>query len=330
MLNITVNDSEKLFLEAVKFHKNKNLDKAIVLYKNIIIEDESHINAVLNLHKIYEYNKNYTKSLDLLNRALSKNQNNIKLSYELATLYNHLKIYDKALNLYKEIIKAISIDQNKALTYTYLGNSYSKLDQYKNALPCYLEALKLQPQDINTYINLATVYKNLNLNNEAIKSLQKVIEIQPNHTDAHLMLAKLKKKIINIGIDWGDGSNKNISLMKFSPLMLSYDVKIYSLKVNKKCNDIENFGLEEEDISQKLVHVQNIEDALSNIDIVITADSDLARLSSKMDINTWIIHDNEYDDYLDLYPKSKLFSGESAIFDIFDTFESQYKLKLKR
>jgi tetratricopeptide (TPR) repeat protein len=324
------NGNSDIYYEVANIYKELNLtNKALNYYKDSIKYDQKYIKAYYAIASILSDQKQYNGVIAIYKMVLEFAEDDIKANFDLAYALYKSQEYGESI-LYFE--KVLHLDSKNIEAYKYLCESYNRQKRYKDALACNLRAVELYPNESKYYYNLAVTFENLDKKDEAIEYLEKAVELYPNYTDALSLLVKLKneKSVINIGLDWGS----DISLMKFAPFMLSYDLKIYSLRVGQNCADIESFGLEDEDISQKLTMLDNLAEAISKVDIVITADMELAKISSKMDRVTWVICGDGEDDYLDLYPNSRLFhcddGYESAINDLFVAFEKEYSLKLKR
>jgi tetratricopeptide (TPR) repeat protein len=109
---------------------------------------------------------------------------------------------------------------------------------------------------------------------------------------------KVDMKKLNIGVVWGASNtgesyeDKVFSLKHFKPLMEDEALQLYSLQVGGDVKEIEDLGLNEEDIinlESKLTDFKQTALALDKLDFVITSDTSVAHLAGALGKEAWVV-----------------------------------------
>lgn len=219
-LNFNINDnSEDYFIIARRAEVNeKDLDKAITLYKKAISKNQRLSSSIPNLVGIYVRLEKIPEALELLETDGIKCMKKLSfLNLKLSVLKKNLnKQYeDEIKNTYKELHKTIDNDKKKSLysndsRIIYLLNEKKndllldeayimmKFENYKIAQNIYLTWLnntkdkKVDTKYINqkriTLLFISKIYYQLNDNSNAIKYANKVLEIDKDNEEAKLII----------------------------------------------------------------------------------------------------------------------------------------------
>lgn len=211
MKKINANNTEGKSLQAGLLARQKEYDKAIELYREIIKANESNYEARVDLAKVYIDKKDYSTAIVELNAAY-------KYNAEYFYTFYYLGIADREIHDLQEsernLIKATSILPNfykghYELGLTYLakedlkkgedemkialqaepsfiypkiamGDYYFNHDVFNIANKYYLEADKLKPNDVELMQKLAKTQHELGEDIKAIETYQKVIRLNPS------------------------------------------------------------------------------------------------------------------------------------------------------
>lgn len=149
------------FQQALSYHKNKQLQKALLEYQNVLELNPSNTQARNNLGLVY-------KDMGDLDRAAA------------------------------EYIKLIALEPNNAKAYNNLGTIYYLQGRLQEAVQEFTKALAMDERNLESYVNLALSYKKQGQKREAIQALQKVLSIDPQMAEAHYNLALLMEEMGDI------------------------------------------------------------------------------------------------------------------------------------
>jgi len=138
---------DKLYKDALNEFKNKNYQKAIKKFNEVINLDNKHADSYANLAVINKIQKNYESSFNNLNKALSLNP--------------------KSANLHAN-----------------MGNLLKVTNNYKAALSAYTNAIKLNPKDPNNHNNIGILYEKMNDQNKAIVAYKNAVKVDGNYSKA--------------------------------------------------------------------------------------------------------------------------------------------------
>jgi tetratricopeptide (TPR) repeat protein len=120
------------------------LDRAEELYKEILVKDPNHANAMARLGDIYAERKEYQTAVDHYRRALDIEQDNCDLWFRLGVLY------------------------------------FQEMQQSDSAITAFTRAVDLCPDDVNAFINLSIALIMAGRYNEAADKLSVYVEDYPD------------------------------------------------------------------------------------------------------------------------------------------------------
>ena len=207
------------FIQAMRAEINeKDLDKAITLYKKAISENQRLSSSIPNLVSIYMRLEKIPEALELLEtKGIQEMRQTSFLNLKLSVLKKNLdKNYEEEIKkTYKELHKTINNDKKNIYLSSESENNLlldeahtmMRLKNYQIAKDIYFKWLdntknkkineKYIQQKKLTLLSISKIYYQLDNNDEAIEYANKVLEIDPDNEEAKLII----KGEINLSID---------------------------------------------------------------------------------------------------------------------------------
>jgi protein O-GlcNAc transferase len=215
-------DIDALFREAYALHQRRELDAAQRLYRQILVLDSRHINALTLLGSIYLERGAVREAASLLQRSVSLFDAqpiawcNLGLCHEkqqdaqqalacygkaialqpgfAGALYNRGALWRKlqrpaaALADYDQ---ALALQPDFFLAHNNRGNALSDLSRHAEAINCFSEAIRLQPDFAEAWNNRAVCYWKLKRPAEALADYDRALTLKPDYFSALLNRATL-------------------------------------------------------------------------------------------------------------------------------------------
>ena len=178
---------EETFDLALKNHKKNNLQVAEKLYKEILVKEPNHFDALYNLSKLFAQTRRFNLAKPLLYKVIQIKPNYTKAHNNLGIILTKLKEYENAISSFKE---AIQLQPDYSDAYFNHGIVLQELGEHNKAIVCYEKAIQIKPDYSKAYNNLGIVLQASGQNNKAITLYEKAIKIQPNYSDAYYNLGK--------------------------------------------------------------------------------------------------------------------------------------------
>ncbi|RNC82991.1 MAG: tetratricopeptide repeat protein [Balneola sp.] len=177
------------FQQAVTFHQSGELSKAAAIYRDILNQNPSHIDSLVNLAAIV-YNKNPQESLNLLRTARKIDPENSSVHFNLGNLLQRHGFREKAVQEFREVIR---LNPQNAEAYFRLGTLFSEAGRLDDSVFCYKKAFYLKPGDVRVLNNLTDVLNRQQKYEEAEVMARKTLELSPNLIEAHGNLGNVYK-----------------------------------------------------------------------------------------------------------------------------------------
>jgi len=168
------NDPEALYILAGAYFDDKNWDKAMKIYENLVnqITANKEIKGLDNFEIFLRYGLS-SKQLNMLDQAYkgfatarTYRQDNFEVNYELGALEFERKNYEKAIQLLQQA--RIQDPDNPAVLRT-LGHSLFRLKKPKEAMTFIRKAIDLAPDDKESLYTLAECYHEANQIEQALR-----------------------------------------------------------------------------------------------------------------------------------------------------------------
>lgn len=233
-------DLENIYDDAVAFHKNGKIDKAIEYYKEVLKYDKQNPEVYINLAIAYNQNKDFASAKSILNEAMSKYPNNKQLKDVLASVNDESngEVIGKALSLYnsQNYQQAISVYSSiQPQTFDSLvgiATCYKALDKDDAAIEYYKKALNLkQNSDVAYYLGILYADKQDYANAKTYLNL--AVKLNPSNNDAKEFLAEVTQNgdsaLLEEGIDYYGLNNYEKALSIFNRVLQSSPTNAYAL-----------------------------------------------------------------------------------------------------
>lgn len=178
----------KAFVSAVEQHKAGDLGAAETIYREILRQDPTHVDAIHMLGMIAYQQGQFPNAIRLINEALRHCPNSAAIYSNLGSVHIAYSQPDAAIAALR---KALALDPSMALAYNNLGNALRIKMQELEAVSAYMKCIEINPSFTDAYANLGAIYyKNGNLD-LAKEYFSKTIELNPEHASAQHMLAAI-------------------------------------------------------------------------------------------------------------------------------------------
>jgi tetratricopeptide (TPR) repeat protein len=182
--------NQKLFDKASSAFREKKLDTAIVLYKQLLEKDSKDFIAWTEVGTLYFRNQKLLEAEEAYTKAIEQNPDFAVALVNLGKLYLELKEPEKAINI---LLKAVETEPNSADAQHYLGESYLQIKKGSKAVVYLNEAIKLAPiEKAEIHLRLAQLYNAANLKDKAIDEYKLFLSKVPDYKEKE----KIQKYII--------------------------------------------------------------------------------------------------------------------------------------
>ncbi|GBD95714.1 MAG TPA: tetratricopeptide repeat protein [Nitrospirae bacterium] len=176
-----------ILAEAIRLHQSGNLAEAESLYRQILLNDPDHADA-LHLLGVTAYQRgNNKQAVENIERAITINPSVSFYHNNLGNAFMSLNENDKALQCFKE---ALRLKPDNVEACNNLGNTLRKQGKNKEALVQYIKAVEMDPDYVAAINNLANLLKG----DEAIMHYRRAIRLQPDLAEAYYNLGNALKE----------------------------------------------------------------------------------------------------------------------------------------
>ena len=150
----TINQTVQLtFDQAIKHHKENDLNEAKNLYLKVIEIDPNHEDAHNNLGIIFSNSGDLEKAKSCYEKALTINPKNFNAYNNIGNIFKELGDIENAINNYE---KAIQFNQKHLHAYNNLGLIFYDLGEYVKAIYNFKEAVKIDQKNIDSINGLSS------------------------------------------------------------------------------------------------------------------------------------------------------------------------------
>lgn len=172
--------------EGKDYIKNNDFDRAIKVFRQILLTDPTNKHAWLNLGVAYYHKKEYNKVIHAFTRALEFDPENITCWNNLGVAYNYLGDYDKSIDAFKHMLdinpEHDSAWRNLCLTYNKRGLSFD----FKGLKP---------NSDISWYFLAKELLEN-QYYNDGLHACDRCLAINPSFRDIFKIRKSIRAEII--------------------------------------------------------------------------------------------------------------------------------------
>ncbi|MCK5877260.1 MAG: tetratricopeptide repeat protein [Candidatus Marithrix sp.] len=181
--------------QARKYQKTGNLQKAEVLYYQVLQQLPTHKQA-LNFYKklgaTFSKNGQINQAIKYYQRVLELSPNNAEIQNDLGIILGSQLKLESAKSCFQ---KAIAVKDNFAQAYYNLGIVFNEQKQFVEAINCFQEALSINPNHADAYLNLGNALTAQDKFTEAVNYYQKAITLDSNNVNAYNALGVALKKM---------------------------------------------------------------------------------------------------------------------------------------
>lgn len=202
-------DLTEKYNQAIKYHKHGDLERAIVLYKQLLTQAPTHTDVLHMLGVAYAHQNNKEQALDFFNQTLAVNPQHVHALSNRANILQELLRYDEALSGYDA---ALAVDPHFVDCMTNRGALLEKMGHAEKALAQYDRALQISPYCVSALVNRAIILNKFGQYTEALFSYDRALACDPRHA-----------------IAWFNRGNLLQSLQRSHEALLSYEK---SLRIN--------------------------------------------------------------------------------------------------
>ena len=137
--------------------------------------------------------KDVDKQIELYTEILKLSPDDVDALNNRGVAYGDKGDYGKAIENFD---KAVKINPNDADLYINLGNAYNNNGDHNKAIENFDKAIKISPDDADAYYNRSLSYTYKNDLENALNDINQSIEFNPNDKDSRLGLEIIKKLLI--------------------------------------------------------------------------------------------------------------------------------------
>ncbi|HSG29448.1 MAG TPA: tetratricopeptide repeat protein [Candidatus Krumholzibacterium sp.] len=166
----------------------ENWDEADRYFKMLLVDNETHYNANVNLAFIAQRRGRTEEAIGYYETALESNPTDATTMGTLAGLYEQIDNKEKK---YEYLNKAIEADPANHAFKKQLARAYFNEKDYANAATVYEELVKIYPEDASFHQRLGFAYSQSGRTNEAPPELEKAVELTGGDDFTYAILAKI-------------------------------------------------------------------------------------------------------------------------------------------
>lgn len=178
-------EEEEMMRKGVIARLEKDLDRAVDIFKAMIEKYPDYFFAYYELAKTYLKMKNYPFAYAILKKIKQQFKQEKCILYELAKTCFFLRKYQESAYYIKKILR---LSPENPKHYFNLANNYALMGKYSDAVFYYKKGLELQPQFFNAYYNIGVIYQKNGFLEEGLEYYKKALSIQPEHPELNYNL----------------------------------------------------------------------------------------------------------------------------------------------
>lgn len=140
-----VNDSDRLFFQALELQEEGEWAPAALLYENLLQISGETADVLVNLGSCYFQQGASDRAEDVFRRALQREPDHVEANFNLANLLTARGELEKAVGFYSN---ALAADPEFTAAHFNLARVLDKLNRKKAAMACWQAYLELEPNSI--------------------------------------------------------------------------------------------------------------------------------------------------------------------------------------
>jgi tetratricopeptide (TPR) repeat protein len=203
ILDENLNEAIKEYEEALRFDpqaqfltnelislyiEKGEIPKAILLCKNILIDNPGNINARLLLGGLYLNMKDYKNAIGEYEKVIELDPSNSVSYLYLGTIYAENKNYEKAFEIFKNLI---NIHPDHLTGNYYLAKILTEMKRYEEAEESFKKTLAIKPLFEPALIDLGLLYEKQKKTDRTIEIYKSYIDIHPTGINVRIKLGEI-------------------------------------------------------------------------------------------------------------------------------------------
>ena len=188
------NDSSSRFQMAMGLHEQGSIERAEILYREILQSHPSHFDTLLFLGHLYLHSGRAQQAIEVTSRSLVENPHHPAAHFNLGLALLNLGQNESAIESFD---RAIALMPAYSEAYCNRGIAMQNLGQHQEAIASFERTLECMPENGIAYSNRGISLQKLVRHPEAITSFDKALELDPRNGVAHnnrgISLLALKK-----------------------------------------------------------------------------------------------------------------------------------------
>lgn len=165
------------FNDALELHRRGDIDRAELIYRQILDETPDHADALHLLGVVAHQRGQFGRAVALIKRAVA-------LEPDAGTYYCNLaeacRMSGDVAGSVEAAGKAVALAPHVADAHNHLGLALQMLGRFGEAEAAFREAIELRPDFALAHNNLGGVYRELERNDEALGCYRRAVELAPN------------------------------------------------------------------------------------------------------------------------------------------------------
>ena len=173
--------SADYFSQGIKYHENKEYNRAIVAYSKAIELDPDHHKAYHNRGLIYSSREDFDKALADFDMSIQLNPDDPVSYHVRGKEYGSQRNFEKAL---ADFNRAIFLNPNDEVFYRDRGLTYAVQEKYSQAIADFSQAIELNPNDARIHYIRGLSYAGQGSYDQALSNYNRAIELNPDYPEA--------------------------------------------------------------------------------------------------------------------------------------------------
>ena len=168
--------------QIISLHQSGYLDEAEDQYRQFLLKNPTHSDALQLLGTVYAQKGFNDQSLDYFKQSLEINPNQATVHNNLGNVYIDKKMFHLGLSCFD---KAIKLKSNFPHAWHNKGNAYFELGEFEKAVESFKVAILLNPKDSQNHNHLGNAQQALSFYDEALKSYKLALDLNPLNAEAY-------------------------------------------------------------------------------------------------------------------------------------------------
>jgi tetratricopeptide (TPR) repeat protein len=175
-------DLEKIYDDGVKEYRDKNYDKALEYFEELVQLDDTRPDPYANIAVIKKIQKDYKGAFEYLNKAIKIDPKNAHFHGNMGNLLREVKDYENSIKAYSN---AIRLNPKDPMNYNNLGIAYENMGDNDRAIMAYKEAVRADGDFAKAVNNIGVVLYKQKKYQEAADIFEIALKTDPNYKEVH-------------------------------------------------------------------------------------------------------------------------------------------------